>query len=127
MDFLAVHWYGGANATVFKANMKSIRDQYNGRWPLLITEFAPADWTATTLANNKYSRSDVLAFMKEVLPWIEKQKWITGYAWFSFNATSAPGGCSALFEVNGTMTALGRYYASVRSDNITGDQSIVVN
>jgi hypothetical protein len=47
-----------------------------------------------------------------------------GYAWFSFAVDRAAGTSSALFDENGEMTAVGRYYASVRTDNPSGDQSI---
>jgi len=124
VDWIGVHWYGGADFQSFADQMKSIYDIYER--PLLITEFAPADWNAATPADNRWSQADVLEFMKAALPWLEEQTWIAGYAWFSFKITSRAGTSSALFDDNGNMTALGRYYASVKSDNPAGDQSIQV-
>lgn len=126
IDYLAVHWYEGVVPDSFKRKMKAVYVNSGKQAPLLITEFAPADWTATSTANNKYSRAQVLAFMKEVLPWMEKTRWIAGYAWFPFRADSPQGSCSSLFEIDGTPTALGRFYASVTNDNPIGDQSIQI-
>lgn len=123
VDYVAVHWYGGTNAEAFKGKMRRIYEKY-GRRPLLLTEFAPADWRAKSPAENRHTPEKVLAFMKEVLPWMEKQEWIAGYAWFPFRPDSAPGTCSALFAPDGELTACGRYYRSVSPDNPDGDQQI---
>ena len=66
----------------------------------------------------------VLAFMKEVLPWMEKQDWIAGYAWFSFEPHEPHGHTSSLFDKSGNLSALGRFYRSVSTDSPNGDQSI---
>ncbi len=123
IDYVGTHWYGSPDAASFKAKMIRIYEKY-GRRPLLITEFAPADWQAQTPAENRYSSESVLAFMKEVVPWIEAQKWIAGYAWFSFETNQAEGTISALFDKQGKLTACGRYYASITIDDPSGDQSI---
>ena len=126
VDYIGVHWYGGISATGFQSRMQEIYAYYGSLRPLLITEFAPADWNAQTVNDNKYSRAQVLAFMKHVLPWLEAQSWIMGYAWFPFSATNPAGTASALFNEDDTMTALGLYYASVNSTNPSGDQTIQV-
>ena len=123
VDYIAVHAYHGTSAKHFKAKMKRIYEKY-GRRPLLITEFAVADWKAKTPEKNRYSQAKVLAFMKEVLPWLEKQDFIAGYSWFPFSAASAAGTHSALFDEDGKLTACGRYYASITTENPNGNQSI---
>lgn len=124
VDYIGVHCYGGTSAKHFKAKMKRIYEKY-GKRPLLITEFAPADWkTGGNIKKNKHSPAKVLKFMKEVLPWLEKQDWIAGYSWFSFNIDSPQGTSSALFDEDGNLTACGRYYKSVTPDNPMGDQTI---
>jgi hypothetical protein len=127
LDWLGVHWYGGANFGAFKRKMENIYITHGSQRPLLITEFAPADWNAQTPADNKWSQADVLGFMKQALPWLEATDWISGYAWFSFKTSSAQGTSSALFDEQGAITACGRFYASVRADNPTGDQTITVD
>lgn len=124
VDYTGVHWYGGCNAEAFKAKLRRIHEKY-GRRPLLITEFAPAEWrTQGDFLKNRHTPEKVLAFAKEVLPWMERQDWIAGYAWFSFGIHQPQGYTSALFKDDGTLTALGRYYASITSENPAGDQSI---
>ncbi len=123
VDYIAVHSYSGTSARHFKERMRKIYELHDKR-PLLITEFAVADWkTGGDISKNVHSPAEVLAFMKEVLPWMEKQDWILGYAWFSFNIDSPQGYSSALFDQQGKLTPLGRYYRSVTPDNPDGDQT----
>ena len=123
IDYIGVHWYGSPDPASFKAKMMRIYEKY-GKRPLLITEFAPADWQAKTTAENRHSPEAVLAFMKETLPWIEAQNWIAGYAWFSFETHQPEGTSSALLDKQGELTTCGRYYASISTDRPNGDQSI---
>jgi len=125
-DYLGVHWYGGPSVPSFKQRMREIYDSQGGKYPLMITEFAVADWKAMnkSCGDNCYSEKQVLDFMKKVLPWMEKQDWIAAYAWFPFKASCSQGTCSALFDDAGKPTALGRYYASVTPENPEGNQGI---
>ncbi len=123
VDYIGVHWYGGTSPSAFQARMIEIYERY-GRRPLLVTEFSPADWSAKSLADHRFSAKEVLAFMKEVLPWLEEQNWIAGYAWFSFAIDKAVGTSSALFDENGNLTACGKYYQSVTTENPAGDREI---
>lgn len=122
VDWVGVHWYKGPSFEGFIDDMATLYEMY--RRPMVITEFAVADWDATTVANNSFNASVVLDFMKKVLPWLEAQDWIVGYVWFNFPITSPPGTSSALFDEQGNLTTLGQYYASVRTDTPQGDQSI---
>jgi Glycosyl hydrolase catalytic core len=124
VDWIGVHWYGSsANFDTFVTRMTNTYNLY--RRPLLVTEFALANFSATTPSDNKITKSQVLTFLKKALPWMEQQEWIAGYAWFSFNINGVAGPSSALFDLQGNLTAAGRYYASVRKDNPQGDQSIL--
>jgi hypothetical protein len=127
VDYIPVHWYGGPGVSSFKTYMKQMYDLNGGMTPLLITEFAPADWAAATPSANRFTRSQVLTFMKAILPWLEhpdQANWIYGYAWFPFSATYGPGYCSVLFEDDGTPTKLAEFYRSVTASTPNGDQSI---
>ena len=126
MEYVALHWYWEPNSTNFKQKMRSLHEVY-GRRPILLTEFAIADWEATTIEENRFSQAKVLDFMKEVLPWLEAQDWIAGYAWFSFKESHPQGTSSALFTGDGEMTALGKFYASVTPATPNGDQTIEVD
>ena len=124
VDWVGVHWYGPANFTRFTNTMKQYYAMY-GRRPLVITEFAVADFKATTKEENGNKRPAVLDFMKKAIPWLQQQDWITGYAWFSFSTKDPVGYSSALFNHLGMLTPLGRYYQSVRNEIPQGNQSIV--
>jgi hypothetical protein len=127
VDYIGVHWYGGTDPKSFKSKMKKIHEKY-GRRPLLITEFSPADWnTGGDIGKNKHKPAAVLAFMKDVVPWMEEQDWIAGYSWFSFHIDSPQGTSSALFDSRGNLTACGKFYRSVTPRNPKGDQSITVD
>lgn len=123
VDWIGVHWYGGPNFETFQRYLLETFALYNNR-PLLITEFACADFGAETLEDHSHTQSSVLSFMKQALPWLEAQEWIAGYVWFSFNISQPFGTASALFNEGGELTALGRYYSSVRTDTPMGNQSI---
>lgn len=107
----------------FKERMIQVYEAY-GRRPLLISEFAVADWGAKAVAQNQHSPESVLEFMKDVLPWMEKQNWIAGSCWFSFGIDEAVGTSSALFDKEGDLTTLGRFYQSVTTEDPDGDQEI---
>ena len=123
MDYIGVHWYGGTSPRSFKERMIEVYEAY-GRRPLLISEFAVADWGAKSIEQNSHSKESVLKFMKDVLPWMEKQNWIAGYAWFSFGINEAVGTSSTLFDRDGNLTTLGRFYQSVTKENPEGNQDI---
>jgi hypothetical protein len=116
IDVIGVHYYGGPNAEVFLDRMITIYEKY-GRRPLLLTEFGVADWQAQSPETNRFSPVQVLAFMQIVLPWMETQNWILGYNWFPFQIDNPHGTCSALYDKDGILTPLGRFYAFFHSDN----------
>jgi len=71
LEFLfLVHWYGTPDVDTFKVYMKAMYELYAGKTPLLVTEFAIVDWSATAVDENQYTRKEVLAFMKIILPWV---------------------------------------------------------
>lgn len=121
VDAIGVHWYGSPSPASFKQRMIQAYKAYGER-PLIISEFAVADWSAKTREANRMNPAEVLAFMKDVLPWMERQNWIVGYSWFSFEASSEVGWPSALFDADGRLTACGRFYKSITNENPDGDQ-----
>jgi hypothetical protein len=112
MDFMAVHLYGPPDAAKFLKKIDSVYQKYH--MPIWITEFAVADWEATDKGTNRYDEDQVLSFMKAVLPELEKRPYVVRYAWFGAGRRSVsfePVRTSRLFEKDGTLTPLGRYYA----------------
>ncbi|KAF2178986.1 glycoside hydrolase family 128 protein [Zopfia rhizophila CBS 207.26] len=70
IDFTVIHWYDSAkNVPYFK---KQVTDAYNagGKKPVWITEFAPQG-----------SDQEKIAFLREVLPWLDSQDWVERYAY----------------------------------------------
>lgn len=110
VDFICVHWYGGPNAKAFLSYLEKVYNLYHK--PIWITEFAVADWKAKTAEENKFSKAVILDFMKEILPALDKTPYVERYAWFSANENSAALGNAALFDANGNLTELGKYYKS---------------
>jgi hypothetical protein len=123
VDWVAVHWYGPANFTMFKNSIIKYYNMY-GRKPIIITEFAVANFNAKKLEDNVNTRANVLSFMKRALPWLEGRSWIVGYAWFSFSTWDPKGWTSAMYTTTGELTTLGQYYSSVRKETPKGNQSI---
>ena len=106
VDFVTVHWYGGADAAGFLGHLARVHALY-GR-PLWITEFAPADWSGKRGISPKQSAD----FLRVVLPALDKLDYVQRYAWYSATPDDAALGASALFNKDGTLTDLGRLYAS---------------
>ncbi len=110
VDFITVHNYGGGNAINFFNTLQQIYDLY--KLPIWITEFAVADFSATSLATNKYTPAQVLTFMRAVLPTLDTLSYVHRYAWYSGNPTDISTGPSCLFNADGSLSTLGTYYAN---------------
>jgi hypothetical protein len=123
VDWVGVHWYGSANFISFRNTIRNYYYMY-GKKPIIITEFAVADFKTTTFEGNVNTREAVLSFMKQAVPWLESRSWIVGYAWFPFSVNDIRGWPSALYDDSGLLTPLGQYYASVRKDTPKGNQTI---
>ena len=109
IDFITIHWYGDPNASQFMSHLDKIARLY--KRPLWITEFCPADWSATKTGKNQHAEKDVLRFIKDALPRLERSNDVERYAWFGTAAGNTPTGCSALCDASGALTKLGEAYA----------------
>lgn len=118
IDFIAMHRYPGPNADAFLNKVKEIHELY--KLPIWITEFGVADWNASSVEDNKYSPSQVLTFMKAVLPALDELDYVHRYAWFSGQLDNKALAPSALFDVDDNLTALGRFYARHTPNEETG-------
>ena len=116
VDFVTVHSYPGPNAVNFLAMLKRVHALYNK--PIWITEFAVADWNASSTTPNRFSEPEVLEFMKTVLTALETPEYsfVHRFAWFAkTNITPddiSPLGKSLFYDVDGGLTYLGQYYAN---------------
>ncbi len=107
VDFITIHYYGGADPQGFLGYLAHIHDLYHR--PLWITEFCPADWSG----HRGISPQQAADFMKVALPAMDKLDYVQRYAWFSASPKDAALGASALFKDDGSLTDLGRLYASL--------------
>ena len=107
VDFVTIHWYGGADASGFLGYLKKVHEMYHK--PVWVTEFAPADWSG----KRGVSPAQSAAFMREVLPAMDKLDYVQRYAWYSAYPDDAALGASALLNKDGSLTDLGKMYASL--------------
>jgi hypothetical protein len=108
VDFVCVHSYGGADADALVRRLEQVHQLYNK--PIWITEFAVGDWTAQTVAENRYKEDAVLRFMEQVLPKLDRLDFVERYAWFSAKPDNKALGTSALLDAEGKLTRLGECY-----------------
>lgn len=108
VDFICVHSFASPNADALINRLKAIHKLYEK--PIWVTEFAVGDFKAESLAENKFKPDDVLKFMKDVLPKLDRLDFVERYAWYSTDPGSPSVGNSALWDAEGTLTRLGEYY-----------------
>ena len=114
VDFVTLHSYGGPNPARFISKVKRTYELYGK--PIWITEFAVADWGATSAENNRYSEEEVMEFMSVVLPALDQIEYVHRYTWFD-GAGRVPLASSALFDEDGNITPLGQLYANHMANN----------
>lgn len=103
VDFMTLHWYKGANAKKFIADVQTLCEAYHK--PVWVTEFAPQTAGDAREKPSRYSQVEVDTFIKEATQWMEKSDCVHRYAWHD-----AKVGTSSLF--NGReLSATGRTYA----------------
>lgn len=107
VDYVAVHHYGGPNVLNFINKLKTTYEDY-GR-PIWVTEFAVADWNATSPDNNTHTEAEVMDFMRDALVAMDDIDWIFRYSWF--DGRNAPLFTSALFDDDSNLTPVGEVYA----------------
>ncbi|MGO8671649.1 MAG: glycosyl hydrolase [Capsulimonadaceae bacterium] len=110
VDFITVHFYGGPGGTWFLQQIDKLWQTYHR--PIWITELGIAQWEATKDKPTIYSVDTVKDFMKTVLDGLEARPYVQRYCWFPADESSYQMGTSALFHKDGTLTDLGKLYAS---------------
>jgi len=110
VDFICVHMYVGTDDVSFVQTLQQVYNQYH--LPIWVTEFATADWNATTSASNMYTAADAVGFMQRLLPQLDSLSYVQRYSWFSGDPANAQLWPSALIATNGSLTTLGAWYAN---------------
>lgn len=70
IDFFPIHWYDNASASTFE-NYVTLAHSRSGGKPIWVTEFMLQD-----------SEAAQIAFLEEVMPWMDAQPWIQRYSYF---------------------------------------------
>jgi hypothetical protein len=74
VDFVVVHWYGPHFGDM-RAFLEDMHHTYG--LPLWVNEFA-----CSTMGNGEAPASQVGAFMREAVPWLDSCPWVERYAYF---------------------------------------------
>ncbi len=111
VDFVTVHSYGGLNAEALMKRLETVHQLF--KRPLWITEFAVGDWSAKTRAENRYRPEQIVKFLEQLLPKLDKCDFVERYAWFPANQDSAALGPCALFKPDNTLTPVGEAYRAL--------------
>ncbi len=102
---VAIHDYN-SSASSFLSYVDGVHNEYG--YDVYVTEFAPTDWQSPT----SITVADCEAYMSTAIPGLKSRSYVLGYSWY---AADQPGtnalGTAALFNTNGTLTALGSQYA----------------
>ena len=109
VDFVCVHWYAPPNSASFLKEIDAIHAKYNK--PIWVTEFAVADWSGKFPGG--FSVSLVETFMKEACAGLDARPFVEKYTWKTRTTEDANMGTSALFNDDGSLTALGQVYATI--------------
>jgi Glycosyl hydrolase catalytic core len=151
VDYIGVQWTSSIlQSNLFKKYMDDIHELYQR--PLLITKINPL----IAKSPNQYKDTntymiELLQFMKEVIPWLERQDWIVGYAWVAYPSMSMMKNQSGIstfeklrlsvslpssdtilqdgslfFNDGDQLTPIGEYFASVSNENPYGNLKIKI-
>jgi hypothetical protein len=107
VDAIAVHWYKGADARKFIADLKAIHEAYGK--PLWVTEYCPQTSATSEQQPDRFTPAQVADFIAETSTWMEQTEWVQRYAWHHPKA-----GTCRLFDDDGKLTATGKAYAKDR-------------
>jgi hypothetical protein len=110
VDFICVHMYAGTDENNFVQTLQTVYNKYH--LPIWITEFATADWSATTPSANRYTAADALGFMQRLLPKLDGLSFVQRYSWFSGDPSDPALWPSALIGADGKLTPLGQWYSN---------------
>lgn len=111
VDFMTMHCYGWPNVDSFLGKVKMLHDLYGK--PIWVTEYAVADFEATSTKPSRYSRSQTEDFMRGTVAGMRAMPYVERFAWKTRDITDRKMGNSALFNLDGSRTSTGRLYASL--------------
>ena len=111
VDFVTMHCYAWPNAEDFLNKVTALHDKYGK--PVWVTEYAVADWSATSAKPTRYSRTQIQDFMRATVAGMREMPFVERFAWKTRPIGDPVMGASALYSADGTLTSTGRLYASL--------------
>ncbi|EFC37437.1 hypothetical protein NAEGRDRAFT_59766 [Naegleria gruberi] len=117
VDFIAVHWYGTPQyGSSFLQMVDETYKKY--KLPIWVTEFAAADWSATASKPAPYTQKDAINFMNVTVRGLLERSYVERFSWFApINPKDPIMGFSAVFNEDGSLTEVGKLYASLGVSN----------
>ena len=109
VDFICVHWYAPPNSASFLKEIDTIWAKY--KKPIWVTEFAVADWSGKFPGG--FASALVETFMTEACAGLDARSYVERYSWKTRNTEDPHMGTSAIFNDDGSLTPLGKLYASI--------------
>ena len=114
VDFIAIHVYPmgvgtetAAQVSSFESYVASVHTAYPS-YPIIINEWALAN--RGTWDSSGMTQAAQVAFVNQVVPWMEQQSWIIGYSWYdAYNG----GIGSDLLNSDGTLSPIGEAYSQL--------------
>lgn len=110
IDFLVVHWYGPS----FN-DMRAFLEDMHGVYglPVWVNEFA-----CTRMGNGEATVTEVEAFIRDALPWLDACPWIERYAYFGNHEVGSWVGKASDFtesagDQGSQLTSVGRLYCEL--------------
>ena len=117
VDFVCIHLYRENDAQIFLDAVDQTYQKYGK--PIWITEMSVKDKQAQTVAENRFSMTEVLETMKILLPELYNREYLSRFAWFTATRDSPnyPGNSSSvLYDESDNITILGEYYAEFKAN-----------
>lgn len=109
VDFICVHWYAPPNATSFLKEIDAIWAKYQK--PIWVTEFAVSDWSGKFPGG--FASNLVQDFMTQACAGLDARPYVERYSWKTRSPEDTHMGTSAIFNDDGSMTALGQVYSNI--------------
>ncbi|KAG8902302.1 hypothetical protein FRB99_004641 [Tulasnella sp. 403] len=84
VDFVALHWYGLANATDFISHVTDYHNSFNRS--IWVTEWAPLNFGDPS--RGQPSPQEIIDFLGATQNWMDRTSFVERYAWFGATASS---------------------------------------
>lgn len=105
VNFMATHIYSNPDVGSWLKKCDVLYEKFGK--PVWVTETCVHDFSATTIAENRYSRAQVNEFMLGIWEGAKSRPWLERIAWHTRAITDPVGSTGALFNEDGSLTSTG--------------------